>query len=82
MCPGIDCKDGDWRVGIREANIDDKEEGGELSMARYGLFLLSTGAPSGKEEMLGKSRPKQDVHTGCPFGHYSESQCMSWQHFV
>lgn len=81
MCPGTDCKDGDRRVGIRAANIDDEEEGGELSMARYGLLLLSLEAPSGEEKMLGEICPKHDAHMEYPLGRYSRSQCMSWQHF-
>ena len=46
---------------IREGSTDEREGGGEPSVVRI-VWLFSQAAPSGREEVLGKTSPRQNPH--------------------
>lgn len=46
---------------VREKSTDKRERAGEPSIVGN-MSLSSHGAPSGREEMLGETSPRQDPH--------------------
>ena len=58
---------------VRDRNTDEREIGGETSIVGN-MRLSNQGAPSGREEVLGKTSPRQDPPHCCPPGNCSGSQ--------